>query len=250
MMKKTIIAFCSLFILYMPVAKPTHANEIKRWKYEKTGLVFWEADTKEKLIALTFDDGPDPLYTIQILDAMKKYNAKGTFFVIGKEAERFPEILKRQAIEGHEIANHTYRHKFRDMKNPNVLKAELRKNSDLIKRITGKAPTLFRPIAGYYDEQIIETSIDNGYYVVLWTWHQDTRDWKKPGAKRIARNVLYDTKPGDIVILHDAGGDRSQTVKAVEYILESLYKRGYKCVTVSELLSHSNSVVPVLLLNP
>ncbi|WP_245959304.1 polysaccharide deacetylase family protein [Neobacillus piezotolerans] len=249
-MKKTLIAICSLLILAMTMAKPSLANEIKRWKFEKTGLVFWKADTKEKLIALTFDDGPDPLYTTQILNMMKKYDAKGTFFVIGKEAERFPEILKRQTKEGHEIANHTYRHTFRDMKNPDVLKAELRKNSDLIKRITGKAPTLFRPIAGYYDRQIIETSLGSGYYVVLWTWHQDTRDWKKPGAKRIAKTVLFNSKPGDIVILHDAGGDRSQTVKAVEYILEGLYKKGYKCVTVSELLSHSSSVVPVLLLNP
>lgn len=250
MMKKPILFLCSLFIFSIVAANPAQANEVKRWKFEKTGLVFWEADTKEKLITLTFDDGPDPLYTTQILDLMKKYDAKGTFFVIGKEAERYPEILKRQAKEGHEIANHTYRHTFRDMKNSKVLKAELRKNSNLIKGITGKAPTLFRPIAGYYDEQIIETSLGSGYYVVLWTWHQDTRDWRKPGAKRIAKTVLFNSKPGDIVILHDAGGDRTQTVKAVEYILEGLYKKGYKCVTVSELLSHSNSVVPVLLLEP
>ncbi|WP_139070102.1 polysaccharide deacetylase family protein [Bacillus sp. FJAT-27225] len=89
-----------------------------RGKDEWSGLVVWEADTKKKLIALTFDDGPDPLYTTQILDTLKKYNAKATFFVIGKETEKYPEIVRRQALEGHEIANHTYRHMFRDMKNP------------------------------------------------------------------------------------------------------------------------------------
>lgn len=215
------------------------ANTFKRFKFEKTGQVFWDINTKEKLVALTFDDGPDPIYTPQILDALAKYDAKATFFVIGAEAERFPEIIKRQAKEGHELANHTYRHNFRDNFNENILKKELIQTSNIIQNLTGIKPTLFRPHSGYYNEKNVNTAINNGYQVILWSWHQDTKDWKRPGVGKITRNVVSDTKPGDIVIFHDAGGDRTQTVRAVENILEILYKNGYKCVTVSDMIQRS-----------
>jgi peptidoglycan-N-acetylglucosamine deacetylase len=231
----TILLLFSFFYSH----EPTHANMYKRFKFEKTGQVFWDIKTKEKLVALTFDDGPDPIYTPQILDALAKYNAKATFFVIGAEAERFPEIIKRQAEEGHEIANHTYRHNFRDNFNEKKLKKELDRTSEVIRNITGIEPSLFRPHSGYYNEKNVNTAINNGYRVILWSWHQDTKDWKRPGVGKITKNVVSDTKPGDIVIFHDAGGDRTQTVRAVENILEILYKNGYKCVTVSDMLQRT-----------
>lgn len=222
-------------------------SSVKREKFEKTGHVFWDIPVDEKLVALTFDDGPDPLYTAQILDALGKYNAKATFFVIGEEAARYPEIVKREAREGHEVANHTYRHHFRDGHSPAMLKRELEKSEKVIKELTGYQPTLFRPIAGYYDEEIIDTAVAEGYNVILWSWHQETRDWSKPGANKIVENVISDTRPGDVIIFHDAGGDRTQTVKALEQILEILYKKGYKCTTVSDLLFRSNSFLPASL---
>lgn len=219
-------------------------SSVKREKFEKTGHVFWDIPVEEKLVAFTFDDGPDPTYTPQILDALKKYHAKATFFVIGEEAERYPEIIKREAKEGHEIGNHTYRHHFRDGRSPAMLKKELDKSAVVIENLTGTLPSLFRPIAGYYDKEIVETAIENGYNVILWSWHQETRDWSKPGVDNITQNVISDTRPGDVIIFHDAGGDRSQTVKAVEKILETLYENGYKCTTVSDLLYRSNSILP------
>lgn len=222
-------------------------SSVKRAKFEKTGHVFWDIPVDEKLVALTFDDGPDPQYTAQILDALAKYNAKATFFVIGEEAERYPELIKRQAREGHEVANHTYRHHFRDGHSPAVLKRELDKSDKVIKELTGYSPSLFRPIAGYYDKEIVSTAVASGYNVILWSWHQETRDWSRPGANKIVENVISDTRPGDVIIFHDAGGDRTQTVKALERILELLYKNGYKCTTVSDLLYRSNSFLPASL---
>lgn len=236
--RQFLLIFVTLFCLLISIHS-VQASTYKRGKFEKTGHVFWDIRTKEKLVALTFDDGPDPIYTPKILDALEKYDAKATFFVIGKEAERYPDIIKRQAKEGHEIANHTYRHHFKDNFNKKKLKSELIEAGKVIENLTGKTPSLFRPIAGYYDERIVNTAIENGYEVIMWSWHQDTKDWSRPGVSKITHDVLSDTKPGDIVIFHDAGGDRSQTVKAIENILEVLYKKGFKCVTVSEMLSQS-----------
>jgi peptidoglycan-N-acetylglucosamine deacetylase len=238
-MRKPLMIIIFLFLSFACCIQSAQANTFKRFKFEKTGQVFWDIRTKEKLVALTFDDGPDPIYTPQILNALAKYDAKATFFVIGAEAERFPEIIKRQAKEGHELANHTYRHNFRDNFNVNILKKELDKNAKVIENLTGSTPILFRPHSGFYNEKIVNTAINNGYRVILWSWHQDTKDWRRPGVGKITSNVVSDTKPGDIVIFHDAGGDRSQTVKAVENILEILYKNGYKCITVSDMLQRT-----------
>jgi peptidoglycan-N-acetylglucosamine deacetylase len=229
-----------LIVLFIGSTSAAEANVYKRFKFEKTGQVFWDIKTKKKLVALTFDDGPDPIFTPQILDALAKYDAKATFFVIGAEAEKYPEMIRREANEGHEIANHTYRHHFRDHFQPNILKEELEKTSKVIERISGQTPSLYRPHSGYYNEMIVNTAVSNGYSVVLWSWHQDTKDWKRPGIRKITQNVVSDTKPGDIVIFHDAGGDRKQTVKAVENILKILYQNGFECVTVSELLQQTD----------
>lgn len=240
-MRNPLLIFIFLFFSFTVSIQPAHANTFKRFKFEKTGQVFWDINTKEKLVALTFDDGPDPIYTPQILNALAKYDAKATFFVIGTEAERYPEIIKRQSKEGHELANHTYRHNFRDNFKENILKKELEQNAKVLENLTGYKPTLFRPHSGFYNEKIVNTAINNGYRVILWSWHQDTKDWRRPGVEKITRNVVSDTKPGDIVIFHDAGGDRSQTVRAVENILAILYKNGYKCVTVSEMLQRTET---------
>ncbi|MFD2444265.1 polysaccharide deacetylase family protein [Bacillus sp. CGMCC 1.16607] len=239
MKKNLLIIFITLFSCIFHLHS-VHANTYKRGKFEKTGNVIWDVKTKEKLIAITFDDGPDPIYTPQILNTLKKYDAKATFYVIGAEAERFPDIIKREVLEGHELGYHTYRHYFKDNFNKTKLKNELKHTSNVLKKISGYSPATFRPIAGYYDEQIVNTAVESGYKVILWSWHQDTKDWKKPGIQTIVRNMVSDKRPGDIIIFHDAGGDRSQTVKALENILETLYKDGYRCVTVSEMLTRSD----------
>ncbi|MGE6261250.1 polysaccharide deacetylase family protein [Heyndrickxia sporothermodurans] len=236
------IFLCAFFYFSHPTE--LSASSKGRMEFEKTGKVFWDVHAKDKMVALTFDDGPSSVFTPQILDLLAKYHAKATFFVIGEHVEEFPQIIKRQVDEGHEIANHTYHHYYSVRKNIKNLNAELKQTSNIIQSITGYRPSLFRPVGGYYNENIIHTAIKNDFKIIMWSWHQDTEDWKRPGVNKIVNNVISDTRPGDIILMHDAGGNRSQTVKALDKILATLQKEGYECVTVSEMLYRAKGILP------
>ena len=228
-------------VLFFSIAYVSFATEKDRPYYEDKGYVLWDIKTEEKIIALTFDDGPHATYTPQILDVLDKYDAKATFFVIGEHAKKFPDIILREKDEGHEIANHTYTHPY--SKTAEVLKTELIKTNEAIYDIIGTYPSLYRPVGGSYNDRIINIALENGFRVVMWSWHQDTKDWKRPGVNNIVTTVLSGAKPGDVVLFHDAGGDRSQTVQALEEILPALKKQGYEFVTVSELWDRNGSQV-------
>ncbi|MDA2736358.1 polysaccharide deacetylase family protein [Bacillus cereus group sp. Bc015] len=219
-----------------------------RKAYERTRKVIWEVNTKEKIVALTFDDGPHPVFTPQILDILAKYNAKAIFFVAGNKVNRFPAILKRQIKEGHEIANHTYTHIYDKNITAAKLTSELNQTDEIIKRITGYKPTLYRPVGGLHNNLIINTAIQNRKLVILWSWHQDPQDWRSPAASKISRYITKGVKPGNIILLHDWNGSEfskiSQTVEALESIMKYLNNNGYKCVTVSELLYRSIKSMP------
>ncbi len=227
-----------IFILFFSIAYVSLASDKGRPYYEKKGYILWDIKTEEKVIALTFDDGPHATYTPEILNLLTKYDAKATFFVIGERAEQFPDLILELANKGHEIANHTYTHAYSIT--PEKLETELKKTNEIIHDITGIYPLLYRPVGGRYDDDIINTAVSNGYKVVLWSWHQDTKDWKSPGIINIVTTVLSGAKPGDIVLFHDAGGNRSQTVRALEEILPELKKQGYEFLTVSELLDRNH----------
>lgn len=242
-MKSLVIKVGVVFLLLFGIGIATSAMERGRPYYEGKGYVLWEITTDEKVIALTFDDGPHPTYTPEVLDLLKKYDAKATFFVIGERAEKYPEVISRMGNEEHEIANHTYTHPLTIT--PTKLKEELKKTNEIIHQITGTSPIFYRPVGGQYNDKIINTAINEGFKVIMWSWHQDTEDWKRPGTKKIVKKVLSSVKPGNIVLFHDSGGDRSQTVAALEEILPELQKEGYRFVTVSELIEiHSMSFHP------
>ncbi|MGJ7034648.1 polysaccharide deacetylase family protein [Anoxybacillus eryuanensis] len=201
--------------------------------------IVWNVPTDEKMVAITFDDGPDMLYTPDILTILKQYDAKATFFVVGFRAEKYPDIIKRQMNEGHEIANHSYKHLDFRGKSKQTIEEEIKKSEDVIYQITGKRPTLFRPPLGYYNKRIIDIAKQRGYTVVMWSKHQDTYDWQNPGTSRIVRRVISHIQPGQIILFHDHGsGSRKQTVQALKEILAILKEKGYTFVTVSELLKH------------
>ncbi|RUS47212.1 polysaccharide deacetylase family protein [Cohnella sp. AR92] len=196
----------------------------------------------EKLIALTFDDGPDPRTTDKILDLLSKYDAKATFFVVGRRAERFPDIVRREALEGHEIANHTYTHMYFNGRNRQQdIASEMDRAGSKLSEISGQRCRWFRPPGGFYNETVIRMAKERGYTVILWSWHQDTRDWISPGVGQIVRKVLNNARNGDIVLLHDHVAGSTQTVQALEQILPELTRRGYRMVTVSELMRHGKS---------
>ncbi|WP_424766320.1 polysaccharide deacetylase family protein [Paenibacillus sp. sgz302251] len=214
-----------------------------RFFYEKRGEIVWEVPLKAKKIALTFDDGPYPKTTDPILDLLKQYNAKATFFVLGYRAERYPEIIKREIFEGHEVANHTFNHVYFNRKvNSSTIKDEISRTEQSLIRLTGKKPLLFRPPGGFYNDQSIQIAKKLGYTTVLWSWHQDTSDWRKPGVDHIVKKVLNNARNGDIVLLHDYIQGSQDTVEALKIILPELVNRGYQIVTVSDLINNKNKI--------
>ncbi|GED71345.1 polysaccharide deacetylase family sporulation protein PdaB [Brevibacillus reuszeri] len=216
---------------------PVSAREEKdRDYYETRGDIVWEVPTDSKVIALTFDDGPDSVYTPQIVELLKQYHAKATFFVVGSRVKANPEVARLLAKEEHELANHTYTHPDMRRISSKKLMDEVLKTQQTIYDTTGVRPQLFRPPGGYYSESVVNVAKQAGALVIMWSWHQDTRDWSDPGVNKIVNKVLRNARNGDIVLFHDYGGNRRQTVQALKQILPELQRRGYQFVTVSELM--------------
>nr|WP_028400049.1 polysaccharide deacetylase family protein [Ectobacillus panaciterrae] len=232
----------SLFImLCLFCADPSvHAEMIKRTEVEPTGQVIWNIQTPKKIIALTFDDGPNPVYTPQILDLLKQYNGHATFFEIGYRMECYPSVVSRVVQEGHELGNHTMTHSYANRVTLERMQQDIMRAQLLIEKWQPNGPLYFRPPGGYIDQDLLEASHQQGYKIILWAWHQDPRDWASPGSDKIVDHVIKQAHNGDIVLLHDGGGDQSQTVEALKTILPSLQKQGYKFVTVSQLLKMTN----------
>ncbi|MFM7363431.1 MAG: polysaccharide deacetylase family protein [Cuspidothrix sp.] len=186
-----------------------------------------------KVIALTFDDGPWPSSTAKVLDILKKNNIKGTFFVVGQNVKNYPELTKRIVTEDHTIANHTWHHWYHHM-NPQTAAYEVANTTDIIYKTTGVKTNLFRPPGGNMKNGVADYAKSNKYAVIMWS--SDSVDYSRPGVPRLINNIFREAKPGGIVLMHDGGGDRSQTVKALPEIISKFRKQGYEFVTIPELL--------------
>jgi peptidoglycan/xylan/chitin deacetylase (PgdA/CDA1 family) len=186
----------------------------------------------EPIVYLTFDDGPDGRYTPQILDLLARYNAQATFFVLGEQAEFFPDLIRAEAQAGHYVANHGFAHHSFDDMTRDELHREIQKTERLLREAAGDLFAwdgdvhFVRAPYGLTDASTQEYAGEFGYVVVM--WDVDSHDWQLPGATQIAWNVLNYVQPGDIVLMHDGGGDRSQTVSALEMILQQLSTAGYR----------------------
>jgi len=187
----------------------------------------------EKVIALTFDDGPWAESTAQILDILKKNNIKATFFVVGQMLKTYPELGKRIAFEGHVLGNHTWHHWYHYF-NPQAAAFEIDNTSNLIYQTTGVKTTLFRPPGGIMHNGVADYARNKKYAIVMWS--ADSVDYSRPGVPRLIRNVTKQSKPGGIVLMHDGGGNRSHTVEALPQIISHFRKQGYRFVTIPELL--------------
>src|SRR5438876_15104 len=202
----------------------------------------------EHQVAITFDDGPDPRWTPKVLDILKAANVKAAFFLVGVNAERYPGLVRRIVNEGHEIGNHTYYHPNLALCWPEHVRLELNATQLLLETITGRATTLFRPpyAADTSPSQLseltpLQIAQDLNYLVVL--ENIDPQDWAKPGADIILQRVKQQRRDGSIVLLHDAGGNRSQTVEALPRILDWLHTRGDTVVLLSTLLGTTRDAV-------
>ncbi len=194
-------------------------------------------EAQEKKIALTFDDGPHESYTQEILGILKKHGIRATFFIIGENAERYPDRIQTIAKDGHELGNHTYTHASVNKLSPEELAQQLEDTSRVLERLTGKRPTVFRPPFGAYNDRCVEQITALGYRCVLWS--QDSRDWQLPPVQQIISSMEAKITTGDILLFHDFNRENSPTPKALEELIPKLLASGYQFVTVSELFSQN-----------
>ena len=185
-------------------------------------------EPENKKIAITFDDGPHPVYTKQLLDGLQERKVKATFFVTGEQAENYPELIERMDEEGHLIGNHTYSHVQLRPSNRDTFKEELIRTSQVIYDITGKETEYVRPPYGAWDKTF-ETELN--MFPVLWT--VDPLDWCSSNAGCIARSILAKAGENDIILMHD---EYESTVQAAFMVVDQLLKEGYEFVTVDEIL--------------
>jgi peptidoglycan/xylan/chitin deacetylase (PgdA/CDA1 family)/glycosyltransferase involved in cell wall biosynthesis len=208
------------------------------------GPVVARVRADQPVVALTFDDGPSA-YTAQVLDILASYQVKATFFVIGMNVEKYPDLARRIVAEGHAIGNHTYSHPLLGpVESPGRFQHELERADVAIRAATGVTPRLFRPPRGLRSPWMMRLARSDGYQVVTWSVSPD--DWLHPPSSVIAQRVLDRVRPGAIVLLHDgletrASPHQENTVAALPAILEGLEARGYRFVTVPELLELAES---------
>lgn len=199
----------------------------------KPGLRVSRVQTPEMLVALTFDDGPSSAHTPRVLDILRRHGAKGTFFVLGSNAKRCSSIVARAAAEGHEVGVHTWSHINMARSSMSKIDSEVSRTSDVIRSITGKAPVVMRPPYGATTAGIVKHMYDRyGMRSIL--WDVDTQDWRKPGVSTVINRAVNRAKPGSIILVHDI---HASTLAAIEGIVTGLQARGFKLVTVSQLMA-------------
>lgn len=203
------------------------------------GRVFFESQTNKKIVALTFDDGPYSPYTEQVLDVLGEYHVPATFFVVGQNVEKYPELVQRIVDEGHQLGNHTYHHVDLLKIDRKTIEDEIDSTNRVIKNVTGTTPHVVRPPHGFRDPVVMEIMAERGLKVVEWSIM--SRDWTNPGVEVIVDRTLAKVKNGSIILLHDGDGisskaSRIQSVEATRRIIQTLSAQGYQFVTVDEIL--------------
>lgn len=184
----------------------------------------------DAIVALTFDDGPHATYTPQVLHILHEYHVEATFFCIGSQVQKYPDIVQHAFQEGNVIGNHSWNHPKLTRLSAAAIRRQLRATSAAIEDATGDAPTLFRPPYGTTNATVRRVAARLGLVQVLWTI--DTRDWQRPGVSRVVNTVLTHVRDRSIILMHDGGGDRSQTVQALPQIINGLRQRGFTLVTL------------------
>jgi len=212
----------------------------------RKGTIYRVRDDSQKLVAVTFDDGPSPVWTPQILEALKQSGIKATFFMIGEQVLKYPDIARRVVAEGHEIGNHSFDHHVLLYYTNDELEKEIIRAEEAIEVVTGVTTRYFRPPKAWLTDKEKQKIRQMGYKVILWSLN--SKDWVTFDDKYIIRYLVKRTRPGDIILFHDSGGvfsieggDRHETVLTIPRLVEKLKEKGYKFVTISELLAKGES---------
>lgn len=220
----------------------SYAASIERLGQRLIKRVLWRHHSNEKKIALTFDDGPHPINTPQIMDILHEQGVRATFFLIGKHLSAHPDIGKAIANAGHETGNHTYSHKLLMKLSNEDIDEEIQKTHRLLSALDGQKPRFLRPPMGLFSKRVLDVIDHAGYQTVVGDVYP--RDPHRPGKDKIVRRILNRTRAGSIIILHDGGNtetvDRSQTILALKEIIPALKQKGFEFVTLSEMFHPSH----------
>ncbi len=205
-------------------------KNLKKHKGIQTS-VFWSGPVKSRKIALTFDDGPNPKTTFLLLETLEGKEVVATFFLIGENAEVYPELVKEIKRRGHEIGNHSYSHPNMSRSEPLKVIKEIRKTQRILEEITGDVPTLFRPPYGTMMLEDLVVLPRFGLKLILWT--VDSKDWSGINGKQIEEIILGMTYSGSIIVCHE---QCRSTIESLPRVIDVLRERGYEFVTVSEII--------------
>lgn len=244
----SVLIIVTIFFIKNDNLKSTETLNIENYNYETNNdigrdyedIIIKKGNEDEKIIALTFDDGPDEVFTPQVLDILKKNDVKATFFLVGENLKQNKEIVKRQFEEGHEIGNHTYTHINVAKSGYDKVYEEITKTQEEIKEITGVEPKLFRPPYRAMSRHMCDIVKNKNMNIILWS-NLDPRDWSNPGVYSIVNTIESKVENGNIILLHDYNNlrnSKSQTIQALESVIPYLKEQGYKFVTISELIEN------------
>ena len=223
-------AFSSLVLPSAGLAAPRIALPTDIVSSERSTIT--QVRTSRPVVAMTFDDGPHPRLTPILLDMLKARRIRATFYVIGNRVPQWPGLVQRMLAEGHEVANHTWSHPFLTRLSSSGVLSQLDRTAQAVEKVTGRRPVTMRPPYGamsYRQRQMVLEA--RKLPTVLWS--VDPQDWRRPGSSVVAQRILHQTRPGGIVLSHDI---HSPTIKAMPRTLDGLAAKGFRFVTVSELL--------------
>lgn len=218
----------------IPTLKPTTSPTNRSVHAPVLSYPLLNGNTHLREIALTFDDGPNPYYTPQILAILRKYEMKATFFDIGYLVADYPNIVRQEYNEGNLVASHSWSHPVMTLLSAQAIVTQLTSTSRAIQDAIGVRPTFFRPPYGAINSTVLANARYLGFTTVL--WDGTAEDWSLPGVSLIVSKTLQYARNGAILLLHDGGGNRAQTVAALPIIIASLKSRGYQFVTIQQLV--------------
>jgi peptidoglycan/xylan/chitin deacetylase (PgdA/CDA1 family) len=210
---------------------------IEARSFQFFGKIVHRVDVPKKIVALTFDDGPNPPYTNRILEILRDHGAHATFFMLGCRLQQHPSLVRQAVAEGHEIGNHSFAHSYLLLRPPGAIRKEIERTDEMLEALGLQRPHLFRPPFGkklfflpYYLKRM-------GKITVMCDVDSGGAEFKSRDADLVCDRILKKIRPGSIIMLHDGGGDKEHIVEAVRLLMQGLAKAGYSAVTVSALMA-------------
>lgn len=204
-------------------------------------ISYSQVNITQSVVAMTFDDGPHPSLTPQLLDLLKERNIKCTFFVVGKNAKAYPQIIRRIIAEGHEIGNHTWTHRSLTSGSDEQIRKELQQSEDALFAAANYRPQVIRPPYGAINTRIKQLMFSEfGYSTIMWS--VDPQDWRRPGSSVVTSRLLAGAHPGAIMLAHDI---HPGTITAMPAFFDQMLAKGYQFVTVSQLMNMEKANMPV-----